>query len=64
MFKKEEEKKMWSGLQVVGGSESALAGFLSVSTLIRSGKGAVEGCYDQEEGRGKVGEREKQTSQR
>lgn len=31
---------MWSGLQVVGGSESALAGFLSVSTLIRSGKGA------------------------
>lgn len=55
---------MWSGLQVVGGSESALPGFLSVSTLIRSGKGAVEGCYDQEKGRGKVGEREKQTSQR
>lgn len=31
---------MWSGLQVVGGSASALPGFLSVSTLIRSGKGA------------------------
>lgn len=33
---------------------------LSVSTLIRAGKGAVEGCYGQEEGRGEMGGREKQ----
>lgn len=30
-------------------------GQLSVSTLIGAGKGAVEGCYGQEEGRGKAG---------
>lgn len=42
---------------------SALPGFLSVPTLIRSGKGAGEGCYGQEKGRGKVGEREKQKSE-
>lgn len=34
--------------------------YLSVSTLIRTGKGAVEGCYGQEKGKGKMGEREKQ----
>lgn len=33
---------------------------LSVSTLIRAGKGAEEGCYGQEKGKGKMGEREKQ----
>lgn len=33
---------------------------LSVSTLIRAGKGAVEGCYGQEEGRGEMEGREKQ----
>lgn len=30
-------------------------GQLSVSTLLRAGKGAVEGCYGQAEGRGKAG---------
>lgn len=42
---------------------SALPGFLSVPTVLGSGKGAAEGCYGQEEGRGKAGEREKQKSE-
>lgn len=48
----------WGGGKGWGGMSC-----LSVSTLIRAGKGAVEGCYGQEEGRGKMGEREKQKEQ-
>lgn len=49
----------WGGGKGWGGMSC-----LSVSTLIRAGKGAVEGCYGQEEGRGKMGEREKQRAVR
>lgn len=40
---------------VAGFGKGEGRGWLSVSTLIGSGKGAVEGCYGQEKGRGEAG---------
>lgn len=63
-----QEEGSLPGLSGWGGGKGGGKGWggmscLSVSTLIRAGKGAVEGCYGQEEGRGKMGEREKQKEQ-
>lgn len=44
--------------QVSQGGEGVSS--LSVSTVIRAGKGTGEGCYGQERGRGKMEGREKQ----